>query len=74
MESEANTVVRLDGSEAEDIEVSEFISEFTEDKKEMQKDNKVMNILFNGIDNDISDSVVNCTTAKEIGGHNSNIV
>ena len=43
-------------------------TEFTEeaDEKEVHKDNKVMNILFNGIDNDMFDSVINCTTAKEI--------
>ena len=33
----------------------------------MDKDNKAMNILFNGIDDDMFDSFINCPTAKEDG-------
>ncbi|XP_063949970.1 uncharacterized protein LOC135152795 [Daucus carota subsp. sativus] len=62
-----NTALRLDGSEREDVEVPKNRSEFTEeDEKEVQKDNKAMNILFNGIDDDMFDSVINCPTAKEV--------
>ncbi|XP_063939761.1 uncharacterized protein LOC135148464 [Daucus carota subsp. sativus] len=62
-----NTALRLDGSEAEDVEVPKNPSEFTkEDEKEVHKDNKAMNILFNGIDDDMFDSVINCPTAKEV--------
>ncbi|XP_063945970.1 uncharacterized protein LOC135151450 [Daucus carota subsp. sativus] len=62
-----NTALRLDGSEAEDVEVPKNPSEFTEeDENEVHKDNKAMNILFNGIDDDMFDSVINCPTTKEI--------
>nr|XP_017250775.1 PREDICTED: uncharacterized protein LOC108221405 [Daucus carota subsp. sativus] len=62
-----NTVLRLDGSEGEDIEVPKNPSEFTEeDEKEVHKDKKAMNILFNGIDDDMFDSVINCPTAKDV--------
>ena len=59
--------MRLDGSEGEDIEVPKNPSEFTEeDEKEVHKDKKAMNLLFNGIDDDMFDSVINCPTAKEV--------
>ena len=62
-----NTTVGLDGSEAEDIEVPKYVSEFAEeDEKEVHKDNKAMYILFNGIDDDMFDSVINCPTTKEV--------
>ena len=61
-----NTAVRLDGSEAEDIEVPKFVSEFTEeDEKEVCK-NKAMNIRFNGINDDMFYSVINCPTTEEV--------
>ncbi|XP_063942882.1 uncharacterized protein LOC135150486 [Daucus carota subsp. sativus] len=61
-----NTALRLSGSEAEDVEVPKNPSKFTEeDEKEVHKDNKAMNILFNGIDDDMFDCVINCPTAKE---------
>ena len=42
-----NTALKLDGSEAEDIEVPKNASKFTEeDEKEVHKHNKAMNILF----------------------------
>ena len=42
-------------------------SEFTEeDEKKVHKENKTMNILFNGIDDDMFDSIINCPTAKEV--------
>ncbi|KAK1366162.1 hypothetical protein POM88_041723 [Heracleum sosnowskyi] len=42
-------------------------SEWTpEDTFADHKDKKVMNILFNGLDSDMFDNVINCSTAKEI--------
>ncbi|XP_074355340.1 uncharacterized protein LOC141694940 [Apium graveolens] len=42
-------------------------SEWTdEDIEQVHKDKKAMNILFNGLDGDMFDSVINCNTAKEI--------
>ena len=32
----------------------------------MHKDKKAMNTLFNGLDNDMVDNVINCTTSKEV--------
>ena len=41
--------------------------EFTkEDEKEVHKDNKAMNIMFNGLDKNIFDNVINYTTLKEV--------
>ncbi|KAL8097255.1 hypothetical protein AgCh_030400 [Apium graveolens] len=37
-----------------------------EDIEEVHKDKKAMNILFNGLDQDMFDNVINCQTAKEI--------
>ena len=61
-----NTTLRADGEE-KDEEVPKPLSEYTEeDEKEVHKDKKAMNILFNGLDADMFDNVINCTTAKEI--------
>ena len=60
----------FDRNECEDEEVSKNIFEFSdedeEDEKEGHKDNKTINILFDGIDVDVIDDVINCTTAKEV--------
>ncbi|KAL8156240.1 hypothetical protein AgCh_001367 [Apium graveolens] len=37
-----------------------------EDIEQVHKDKKAMNILFNGLDGDMFDNVINCSTAKEI--------
>ncbi|KAL8094321.1 hypothetical protein AgCh_036014 [Apium graveolens] len=37
-----------------------------EDIQEIRKDNKAMNILFNGLDQDMFDNVINSQTAKEV--------
>ena len=37
-----------------------------EDTEEVHKDKKAMNILFNGLNMDMFDNVINCTTAKEV--------
>ena len=43
------------------------VAEYTEeDEKEVHKDKKAMNILFNGLDKDMFNNVINCTTSKEI--------
>ena len=42
-------------------------SEWTpEDIVAVHKEKKAMNILFNGLDSDMFDNVINCSTAKEI--------
>ena len=47
--------------------VPKLSSEFTqEDTEEVQKDKKVMNILYNGLSDDMFDIVINCTTSKEV--------
>ena len=41
--------------------------EFTEkDEKEVHKDKKAMNILFNGLNKNMFDNVINCTTSIEV--------
>ncbi|KAL8134396.1 hypothetical protein AgCh_009430 [Apium graveolens] len=37
-----------------------------EDMEEIRKDKRAMNILFNGLDQDMFDNVINCQTAKEV--------
>ncbi|KAL8120203.1 hypothetical protein AgCh_017376 [Apium graveolens] len=36
------------------------------DKEQVQKDKKAMNILFNGVDSDLFDNIINCKTAKDV--------
>ncbi|KAL8100916.1 hypothetical protein AgCh_032969 [Apium graveolens] len=36
------------------------------DIEQVRKDKKVMNILFNGVDADMFDNIINCKTAKEV--------
>ena len=59
--------INPDGSIAPDRHVPKVPSKFTEeDEKEVHKDKKTMNILFNGLDQDMFDNVINCTTSKDI--------
>ena len=54
-----------DGTMAPYKFVPKTSSEFTEEgEKEVHKDKKAMNILFNGIDKNMFDNVINCTTSK----------
>ena len=47
--------------------VPKAASEYTEeDEKEVYKDKKAMNILFNGFDKDMFDNVITCTTSKKV--------
>ena len=47
--------------------VPKAVSEYTEeDEKEVHKDKKVMNILFNGLDKYMFDNVINYTTSREV--------
>ena len=56
-----------DGTMAPDKFVPKNSSEFTEeDEKEVHKDKKVMNILFNGLDKNMFDNVISCTTSKKV--------
>ncbi|KAL8105279.1 hypothetical protein AgCh_029172 [Apium graveolens] len=36
------------------------------DIEQVRKDKKAMNILFNGVDGDMFDNIINCKTAKEV--------
>ena len=38
-----------------------------EDIEEVHKDKKAMNILFNGLDKDMFDNIINSNTTKEVG-------
>ena len=59
--------VNADGTMALDKFVPKTSSEFTEeDEKEVHKDKKTMNILFNGLDKNTFDNVINCNTSKEV--------
>ena len=61
------TGINPDGTIATDNFVPKVASEYTEeDEKEVQKYKKVMNIMFNGLDKDMFDNVINCTTSKEV--------
>ena len=61
------TGINPDGTIAADKFIPKVASEFTEeDEKEVHKDKKAMNILFNGLDKDMFDNVINCTTSKEV--------
>ena len=52
---------------ATDKFVPKVASEYTEeDEKEVHKDKKAMNIMFNGLDKDMFDNVIKCTTSKEV--------
>ena len=61
------TGINPDGTIAADKFVPKTVSEYIEeDEKEVHKDKKAMNILFNGIDKNMFDNVINCTTSKEV--------
>ena len=61
------TSVNADGIMAPGKFIPKTSSEFTEeDEKEVYKDKKAMNILFNGLDKNMFDNVINCTTSKEV--------
>ena len=53
--------------DAPDVEIPKPRSEWTlEDIAEVYKDNRAMNILFNGLEEEMFDNVINCTTAKQV--------
>ena len=59
--------INPDGSIAANKFVPKSSSQFTEeDGKEVHKDKKATNILFNGLDKNMFDNVINCTTSKEV--------
>ena len=61
------TRINPDGSIASNKFVPKSVSDFIkEDQKEVYKDKKAMNILFNGLDKNMFDNVINCTTSKEV--------
>ena len=61
------TSVSADGTMAPDKFVPKTPIQFTkEDEIEVHKDKKAMNILFNGLDKDMFDNIMNCTTLKKV--------
>ena len=61
------TGINPDGTIAAKKFVPKVAYEYTEeDEKELHKDKKAMNILFNGLDKDMFDNVIICTTSKEV--------
>ncbi|KAK1397020.1 hypothetical protein POM88_006883 [Heracleum sosnowskyi] len=53
--------------DAPDVEIPKPVSEWTiEDVAEIHKDKRTMNILFNGLEQEMFDNVINCTTSKEV--------
>ena len=61
------TGINPDGTIDVENFISKVASEFTEeDEKKVHKDKKAMNILFNGLDKDMFDNVIKCTTSKEV--------
>ena len=61
------TGINPDGTIANAKFVLKTISEYTEeDEKGVHKDKKVVNILLNGLDKNMFDNIINCTTSKEV--------
>ena len=61
------TGINSDGKIAADKFVPKVASKFTEeDEKEVHKDKKTMNIMFNSLNRDMFDNVINFTTYKEV--------
>ena len=61
------SVINPDGTIAAEKFVLKATSEYTEeDVKEVHKDKKTMNILLNGLNKDMFNNVINCTTSKEV--------
>ena len=59
--------INPDGSIVDDKFVPKSVSKFIEeDEKEVHKNKKAMNILFNGLDKNMFDNVINCTTSEEV--------
>ena len=63
----AVTTVGLQEVAVKDKYIPKPLHEYTaEDTKSIHKDKKAMNILFNGIDAEMFECVLNLTTAKEV--------
>ena len=61
------TGINPDGSIVTDKFFPKSVSEFIEaDEKEVHKDKKAMDILFNGLDKNMFNNVTNCITSKEV--------
>ena len=47
--------------------IPKLVHEYSqEDTEEIHKDKKTMNILFNGLNQEMIDSVISCSTAKDV--------
>ncbi|XP_063942649.1 uncharacterized protein LOC135150316 [Daucus carota subsp. sativus] len=61
------TSIGADGEDMVGKMILKPIHEFSqEDTEEVHKDKKTMNLLFNGLDQEMIDSVISCTSAKEV--------
>ncbi|KAK1351263.1 hypothetical protein POM88_054538 [Heracleum sosnowskyi] len=55
--------------DAPDVEIPKLVSEWTiEDVAEVHKDKRTMNILFNGLEQEMFDNVINCTIKEKEEG------
>ncbi|GBC54548.2 interaptin-like [Rhizophagus irregularis DAOM 181602=DAOM 197198] len=61
------TSMGADGEDMVGKMIPKPIHEYSqEDTEEVHKDKKTMNLLFNGLDQEMIDSVISCTSAKEV--------
>ena len=61
------TGTRADGEDIVGKMIPKPIHKYSpEDTEEVHKDKKTINILFNGLDQDMFDSVISCSTFKEV--------
>ena len=59
--------IEADGEDMVSKMVPKPIYEYSqEDTEEVHKDKKTMNLLFNGLDQEMIDSVISCISAKEV--------
>ena len=61
-----NTTVGTYGQNIDQQVPKPLVEYNEEDEKEVHKDKKAMNILFNGLDADMFYNVINCTTSKQV--------
>ena len=61
------TSIGADGEDMVGKMIPKPIHEYSqEDTEEVHKDKKTMNISFNGLDQEMIDSVISCTSAKDV--------
>ena len=61
------TGIGADGEDMVGKMIPKLVHEYSsEDTEEVHKDKNTMKILFNGLDQDMFDSVISCSTSKEV--------